>query len=99
MTAPAFVRAAVDHVRTPLYLNAYAMIASNLLNSVLGLVYWGLAARLYSIESLGISSAVISSMRGRSEALIVRPNAYPSIFFASVVMTCVSFPCRYSRSP
>jgi O-antigen/teichoic acid export membrane protein len=38
------------------------MIASNLLTSGLGLVYWGLAARLYSIESLGISSAVISSM-------------------------------------
>ena len=66
MTAPAFVRAAVDHVRTPLYLNAYAMIASNLLNSGLGLVYWGLAARLYSVESLGISAAVISSMTSSS---------------------------------
>jgi O-antigen/teichoic acid export membrane protein len=38
------------------------MIASNLLNSGLGLVYWGLAARLYTVEALGISSAVISSM-------------------------------------
>jgi O-antigen/teichoic acid export membrane protein len=62
VTSPGFVRAAVDHVRTPLYLNAYAMIASNLLNSGLGLVYWGLAARLYTVEALGISSAVISSM-------------------------------------
>jgi O-antigen/teichoic acid export membrane protein len=59
MRQPAGVTAALRHVRTPLYLNAYALITSNLLTSGLGLIYWSLAARLYTVEVVGISSAVI----------------------------------------
>lgn len=62
MNQPAVVRSAIVHLRTPLYLNAYALMASNLLASGLGLVYWGLAARLYSVEEVGLTSAVISTM-------------------------------------
>jgi O-antigen/teichoic acid export membrane protein len=62
MRQTAAVRSAVLHVRTPLYLNAYALIASNLLTSALGVVFWSLAAHLYSVEVLGVSSAVISTM-------------------------------------
>lgn len=54
------VRTVVLHVRDPLYLNAYALMASNLLSSAIGLVYWALAARLYPIEYVGLGSATIS---------------------------------------
>lgn len=54
------IRSAVLHVRDPLYLNAYALMASNLLSSALGVVYWALAARSYSVDSVGIGAATIS---------------------------------------
>jgi O-antigen/teichoic acid export membrane protein len=57
---PAALRSAVGHVRTPLYLNAYALVISNLLTSGLGIVYWGLAARLYDVEVVGLSAALTS---------------------------------------
>lgn len=62
MSQRAVIQSAIIHLRTPLYLNAYAMMASNLLSSALGVVYWGLAARLYSVDQVGISSAVLSTM-------------------------------------
>lgn len=62
MNQPAVIQSTLVHLRTPLYRNAYAMMASNLLTSALGVVYWGLAARLYSVDEVGLSSAVISTM-------------------------------------
>ncbi len=50
------------HSRQPLYRNAYALIASSGLTSVLGLVYWILAARIYPAEAVGFNAAVISAM-------------------------------------
>ena len=52
----------VDHVQTPLYGGAYALILSSGSTSVLGMVYWTLAARLYEPSSVGVNAAVISSM-------------------------------------
>jgi O-antigen/teichoic acid export membrane protein len=57
---PAVLRSAVVHLRTPIYLNAYALVISNLLTSGLGIVYWGLAARLYPVEVVGLSAAITS---------------------------------------
>ena len=54
------VRSAIGHVRDPLYLNAYALMASNLMTSALGVVYWALAARFYAVETVGVASATIS---------------------------------------
>ena len=51
-----------EHVQTPLYKNGYALITSSLLSSGLGMVYWLLAARLYSAEAIGISSALLAAM-------------------------------------
>jgi O-antigen/teichoic acid export membrane protein len=50
------------HLQTPLYVNAYCLIASTGLNSLLGLVFWTVAARLYATEDVGIASAAISTM-------------------------------------
>lgn len=42
--------------------NGYALIASAGLTSVLGLFFWGLAARFYSAEQVGVGAALISTM-------------------------------------
>jgi len=50
------------HLRVPLFRTAYALILSNVLTSVLGLVYWLVGARLYSPDAVGINAALISTM-------------------------------------
>lgn len=52
----------VEHLRTPLYRNGYALIFSSFSSAGLGVFFWMLAARLYSTESVGVNSAVLSSM-------------------------------------
>jgi hypothetical protein len=52
----------LGHLRTPLYRNGYALMVSTALASGLGLVYWTLAARLYTPDAVGINSAIISVM-------------------------------------
>ncbi len=52
----------IEHVRTPLYRNAYALMVSAALTSALGMLYWVLAARYYPPEVVGLNSAVISAM-------------------------------------
>lgn len=44
-----------------LRLNTYSLIFSNLLTGVLGLAFWGAAARLYPPEAVGVGSAVLNS--------------------------------------
>jgi hypothetical protein len=57
-------RAVVDasrrRVNTPLYRNGYSLVASSALTSALGLIYWVVAARAYSIVAVGVGSALIS---------------------------------------
>lgn len=50
------------HFRIPLFRNAYALIATTLITSVLGVLYWGLAARHYNAADVGRTSAVISAL-------------------------------------
>jgi O-antigen/teichoic acid export membrane protein len=50
------------HLRTPLYQNAYALMASTAVTSALGIVYWLVAARVYPVEVVGINSALIAAM-------------------------------------
>jgi O-antigen/teichoic acid export membrane protein len=56
------LRAFIEDLRTPLYANAYALVANQVFSAGLGLVYWTLAARLYSAETYGASYAVISTL-------------------------------------
>ncbi|AQA01918.1 AMP-dependent synthetase [Mycobacterium sp. MS1601] len=44
-----------------LRLNTYSLVLANLLTAVLGLVFWGAAARLYPAEAVGIGAAVVNS--------------------------------------
>lgn len=52
----------ISHVRTPLYGSAYALIVSSASSSVLGIIYWTLAARLYDAAQVGVNAAAISAM-------------------------------------
>src|SRR5512139_3328907 len=52
----------IDHLRTPLYRNGYALVFSSTATSVLGVVYWVLAARYYTTEAIGLNSAALSTM-------------------------------------
>lgn len=52
----------VTHLQTPLYRNAYALMLSNGLTSVLGFVYWVVAARFYTEAQVGVGFAIIAAM-------------------------------------
>ena len=56
------VSGVIGHLKTPIYSRAYALILSSASTAVLGLLYWTLAARLYSAHDLGVNAALISSM-------------------------------------
>ena len=51
-----------SHLRLPLFRNGYALIIGSAATSGLGFVYWVLAARFYSAEMVGLSSAALSAM-------------------------------------
>jgi O-antigen/teichoic acid export membrane protein len=61
-SSSSFAARIASHLRTPLYRNAYALMASNLLTSSLGVAYWAVAARLYSTETVGQNAALISTL-------------------------------------
>ncbi len=48
--------------RAPLYRDGYALLLATGLASVLGIVHWALAARLYPAATVGFNSAVLSAM-------------------------------------
>lgn len=52
----------LSQLRSPLVLNGYALVFSSGITSVLGVVYWILAARLYSEEIVGLNSAALAAM-------------------------------------
>lgn len=52
----------VAHLGTPLYRNGYALVLSSASTSVLGAVYWILAARNYAAMTVGLNAAAISGM-------------------------------------
>ncbi|MDZ5443008.1 hypothetical protein U2F26_09740 [Micromonospora sp. 4G57] len=61
VTAPIGVRLR-QHLRDPLNSNVYALMLNTAVSSLLGIVYWALAARLYSPAELGIGAAMVSTM-------------------------------------
>jgi O-antigen/teichoic acid export membrane protein len=60
--------AATAAMRSPLTRNGYALVASTAVTSVLGLVFWVLAARFYPAEQIGLGSVLISTMVTLSSA-------------------------------
>lgn len=52
----------VSHLRVPLYREGYALVLSSGVTSVVGVLYWVLAARTYSPHVVGVNSAAIYAM-------------------------------------
>lgn len=46
--------------------NGYSLTANVGITSILGMIYWLLAARLYSVETVGVNAALISTMTALS---------------------------------
>lgn len=55
-------RQLVEHVRTPLHRDGYALVVNSAFTAATGLAYWLVAARFYSPHAVGLNSALISSM-------------------------------------
>ena len=51
-----------SHFRLPLFRNGYALLIGSATTSSLGFVFWVLAARFYSAETVGLDSAALSAM-------------------------------------
>lgn len=51
-----------QYLKDPLYKNSFFLVLGRSLNVTCGFFFWILAARLYSIEDLGIATALISSL-------------------------------------
>jgi len=60
---PESLRAALEaHLRTPLFGNAYALIANTGASALLGMLYWVVAARYYDADVVGRNAALVSAM-------------------------------------
>ena len=57
-----YINRLIAHLRTPLYQNGYALLINSAGISVLGILYWMIAARYYTTEAVGINSATIAAM-------------------------------------
>lgn len=64
----AWTHRVLTHLKTPLYRNGYALLINAIGTSALGVLYWILAARSYSIEVVGTNAAAISTMTFLSTA-------------------------------
>ncbi len=50
------------HLEDTLFKNAYIMIAGTSANSIIGFIFWIVAARLFPTDAVGLTSAIISSV-------------------------------------
>lgn len=48
--------------RDPLYRNSFFMAFTNVFNAACGFFFWMIAARLYSVEQVGLATALVSSL-------------------------------------
>ena len=48
--------------RDPLFRNSFFLIVNRIFNASCGMIFWMIAARLYSISDVGLATALISSL-------------------------------------
>jgi O-antigen/teichoic acid export membrane protein len=56
------LRRVVEHVRTPLHRDGYALAFNSAFTAAVGLVYWIVAAHAFSAHAVGLNAALISAM-------------------------------------
>ena len=52
----------IDALRNPLYRTGYALVGNTIGTTVVGFIYWVIAAHLYNPEALGRCSALVSAL-------------------------------------
>jgi O-antigen/teichoic acid export membrane protein len=62
MTTTGIAASLATHLREPMRRSAYALIAGTGLTSILGMIFWVLAARLLTSEAVGTGTALTSAM-------------------------------------
>jgi O-antigen/teichoic acid export membrane protein len=62
MTATGIAASLATHLREPMRRSAYALIVGTGLTSILGMIFWVLAARLLTSEAVGTGTALTSAM-------------------------------------
>lgn len=50
------------HLKGPLYINSFFLILNSITSSGIGFIFWMVAAKFYSTEYMGVSTALISSL-------------------------------------
>lgn len=61
-TSNAYFRAIVGLARDPLYRTSFFMAFSSIFNAGSGFFFWIIAARIYTVEQVGLATALISSL-------------------------------------
>jgi O-antigen/teichoic acid export membrane protein len=64
VSTPAVISSLREHLRDPLYRNAYSLMFGTVLTSGLGVAYWIVAARMYPAADVGHDTALIMAMQG-----------------------------------
>ena len=72
------------HTSVPLFRTAYGLMATTAVTSAAGLVFWVLAARLFSPEAVGRSSVLIASMMALSALCQLNLNSTLARFLPQV---------------
>lgn len=62
ITIPKTRKQLKQHLKDPLYKNSFFLVLSRVFNVACGFFFWMLAARLYSINDVGLATALISSL-------------------------------------
>ena len=62
MTTTRIAASLATHLREPMRRSAYALILGTGLTSILGMIFWVLAARLLTSEAVGTGTALTSAM-------------------------------------
>lgn len=60
LTEPLFKRF-LSHYKDPLYRNSYYLMANSMVSSVLGFIFWMVAARFYVPSDVGLAAALMSA--------------------------------------
>lgn len=62
LSIPKNIKELKQHLNDPLYKNSFFLVLSRVFNVACGFFFWMLAARLYSINDVGLATALISSL-------------------------------------
>jgi O-antigen/teichoic acid export membrane protein len=61
ITIPKNLKQLKQHLNDPLFKNSYFLMATTVIGSILGFIFWMLVARFYTPYDVGLATALISA--------------------------------------